>query len=115
MVLLRSLFSLALTASAILAEAAGTYRPDQLLHQIGTTPIEKHVGKHGVTYKAAKKYSIKLTWEDGAPNGQAVRKMIKMNGSFPGPNIVVDEGDWLEVTVTNEMPFNTTIHWHGLE
>ncbi|KAM0543071.1 hypothetical protein ACHAPJ_012520 [Fusarium lateritium] len=55
-----------------------------------------------------------ITWELGAPNGQE-RQMIKINGQFPGPALVCDEDDDIEVTVHNRMPFNTTVHWHGLE
>ncbi|KAE8326988.1 conidial pigment biosynthesis oxidase Arb2/brown2 [Aspergillus sergii] len=57
---------------------------------------------------------IVLTWDEGAPNGQA-RDMIKMNGGFPGPKFYWDEGDDIEVLVHNAMPFNASIHWHGLE
>lgn len=55
-----------------------------------------------------------ITWEPGAPNGQE-RDMIKINNQFPGPTILCDEDDDIEVTVHNKMPFNTTVHWHGLE
>ncbi|KAF5007923.1 hypothetical protein FDECE_5839 [Fusarium decemcellulare] len=55
-----------------------------------------------------------ITWEPGAPNGQE-RQMIKINGQFPGPTILCDEDDDIEITVHNKMPFNTTVHWHGLE
>ena len=76
-----------------------------------------------------KKYDWELTWEMGAPNGNP-RMMIFTNGQFPGPNLVVDEGDTIEViyavisskqqadqvqvTLHNKLPFNTTIHWHGM-
>ncbi|OAL71576.1 hypothetical protein A7D00_4481 [Trichophyton violaceum] len=56
---------------------------------------------------------LTLTWGLGAPNGQP-REMIFMNGQFPGPTFVWDEDDDVEVLVHNKMPFNTTIHWHGL-
>ncbi|KAM5436482.1 Glc7p regulatory subunit [Microsporum ferrugineum] len=56
---------------------------------------------------------LTLTWSLGAPNGQP-REMIFMNGQFPGPTFVWDEDDDVEVLVHNKMPFNTTIHWHGL-
>lgn len=55
-----------------------------------------------------------ITWELGAPNGQE-REMIKINGQFPGPTILCDEDDDIEISVHNKMPFNTTVHWHGLE
>ncbi|KAH8695156.1 conidial pigment biosynthesis oxidase Arb2/brown2 [Talaromyces proteolyticus] len=59
------------------------------------------------------RHEMTLTWELGAPNGQ-VREMIKMNGQFPGPTFVWDEDDDVEVIVHNRMPFNNTVHWHGL-
>ncbi|KAJ5996955.1 hypothetical protein N7522_008615 [Penicillium canescens] len=56
---------------------------------------------------------ITLTWDLGAPNGH-VREMIKMNDGFPGPYFLWDEDDDIEVIVHNRMPFNSSIHWHGL-
>ena len=39
---------------------------------------------------------------------------VTANGTIPGPPIVVDEGDWVEISVTNLLPSTeTTIHWHG--
>jgi FtsP/CotA-like multicopper oxidase with cupredoxin domain len=35
-------------------------------------------------------------------------------GSVPGPEIRVTEGDTLHVKVANRLPADTTIHWHGL-
>ena len=43
-----------------------------------------------------KMYNWELTWEMGAPDGNP-RMMIFTNGQFPGPNLVVDEGDTIEV------------------
>lgn len=37
------------------------------------------------------------------------------NGQYPGPLIEATEGDTLRVTLTNQLPEGTTIHWHGLE
>lgn len=37
------------------------------------------------------------------------------NGQAPGPEIWVDEGDQIRVTLTNELPQPTTIHWHGMD
>ncbi|UOF90911.1 copper oxidase [Fodinisporobacter ferrooxydans] len=36
------------------------------------------------------------------------------NGSTPGPTIVVNEGDKIQVVVDNKLPGPTTVHWHGL-
>ncbi len=35
------------------------------------------------------------------------------NGQSPGPTIEVVEGDQVRIFVTNRLPENTTIHWHG--
>jgi FtsP/CotA-like multicopper oxidase with cupredoxin domain len=36
------------------------------------------------------------------------------NGTVPGPEIRVTEGDKVRVIVTNELPESTAVHWHGL-
>ena len=36
------------------------------------------------------------------------------NGTVPGPTIRVTEGDTVRVTVNNELPQETSVHWHGL-
>ncbi|KAH6842859.1 multicopper oxidase [Chaetomium sp. MPI-CAGE-AT-0009] len=57
--------------------------------------------------------TLRLTWAEGAPNGQA-REMIFTNGQYPGPNLVFNEDDEVEITVYNDMPRNATVHWHGI-
>ncbi|MFT5291389.1 MAG: FtsP/CotA-like multicopper oxidase with cupredoxin domain [Planctomycetota bacterium] len=37
------------------------------------------------------------------------------NGSIPGPTIQATVGDTLRVVFTNNLPDQTTIHWHGVE
>src|SRR5687767_11969409 len=37
------------------------------------------------------------------------------NGTMPGPEIRVTEGDLVRVTLKNELPTGTTIHWHGVD
>ncbi|KAJ6002421.1 hypothetical protein N7451_004968 [Penicillium sp. IBT 35674x] len=61
-----------------------------------------------------KQFELNLTWELGAPDGVA-REQFLVNGQFPGPPLIMDEGDNIEVTVNNFTPFNTTIHYHGIE
>lgn len=36
------------------------------------------------------------------------------NGQVPGPEIRVREGDLVRITLRNELPVGTTIHWHGV-
>lgn len=43
--------------------------------------------------------------------------MILINGQHPGPVIEANWGDWIEITVHNEIesPFEgTALHWHGM-
>ncbi|KAJ5655192.1 hypothetical protein N7507_007142 [Penicillium longicatenatum] len=61
-----------------------------------------------------KQFELNLTWESWAADGVARRQFL-VNGRFPGPPLVMDEGDNVEVTVNNFSPFNTTIHYHGIE
>lgn len=59
-------------------------------------------------------FPVKLTWEKGAPDGFE-RDMIYMNGQFPGPPLIVNEGDDVEFIVENQLPNVTSIHFHGIE
>lgn len=58
-------------------------------------------------------FKIELTWAKHAPDGYE-RDMILINGKYPGPLLDLRQGDWVEMEVCNEMPFNTTIHTHGM-
>ncbi|KZW01176.1 hypothetical protein EXIGLDRAFT_718938 [Exidia glandulosa HHB12029] len=43
------------------------------------------------------------------------RHMLAVNGQVPGPTIIANWGDMIEVTVTNKLKDNaTSIHWHGV-
>src|SRR5437762_8178371 len=54
----------------------------------------------------------KISWET-AP-GQSVEAWAH-NDEVPGPQIRVREGDRVRVTLKNELPESTAIHFHGLE
>ena len=38
-----------------------------------------------------------------------------INGTVPGPTIEVTVGDHVRITLHNQLPTATAIHWHGLE
>ncbi|XP_074343273.1 laccase-17-like [Apium graveolens] len=42
------------------------------------------------------------------------KSIVTVNGEFPGPRIVAREGDRLIIKVTNHVPNNISIHWHGI-
>lgn len=61
-----------------------------------------------------KTYELTLTWAPYAPNGLA-RNMVLVNGQFPAPTLELDQGDEVEVIVHNNMEFNSTVHFHGID
>lgn len=70
-----------------------------------------------------KKFTLVVT-RDNVTNAMVpdlMRSVIRVNGTIPGPALVVDEGDWLEITVINNISISwtglgeaTIIHWHGM-
>ncbi|XP_050384357.1 laccase-17-like [Argentina anserina] len=44
----------------------------------------------------------------------STRRIITVNGKFPGPRLVAREGDRVLVKVVNHIKENVTIHWHGV-
>ncbi|ORY09854.1 multicopper oxidase-domain-containing protein [Clohesyomyces aquaticus] len=61
-----------------------------------------------------RKYYLEVGTKTIAPDG-VTREAMLVNGSYPGPWIQACWGDWLEITVKNNLPANgTTIHWHGI-
>ena len=50
-------------------------------------------------------------WQIAA--GQTV-SAYTYNGTIPGPELRVNAGDTLRVTLVNNLPAATTIHWHGV-
>ncbi|KAL4785873.1 multicopper oxidase-domain-containing protein [Aspergillus varians] len=59
-------------------------------------------------------FQVTLTWDDWHPAG-IPRKMILANGQFPPPSLKLKQGDDVEFLVINELPFSTTVHFHGIE
>lgn len=43
-----------------------------------------------------------------------IKAAFSYNGTLPGPEIRVTEGDKVRFLVTNKLPESTSIHWHGL-
>lgn len=59
-------------------------------------------------------YDFTISRGTAAPDG-VQRDVIVVNGQFPGPCIEANWGDWVEITVTNDIGNEgTSIHWHGL-
>ena len=60
-----------------------------------------------------RQFDLTLTWEKISPVGVS-RDMVLINGQFPGPLLEINEGDEVWVNVHNKLPFNTTMHYHGM-
>lgn len=50
-----------------------------------------------------------------SPDGVQVPHAVCVNGQFPGPLVEANYGDYIQVTVHNQLPDEgTTLHWHGM-
>jgi FtsP/CotA-like multicopper oxidase with cupredoxin domain len=82
------------------------------LHSNNTNPLGGFMAPDtGVT----RTYNFCIKRAVGAPDGYQ-KDMILVNDMFPGPSIEANWGDWIEVTVKNEIvgpDEGTAIHWHG--
>jgi FtsP/CotA-like multicopper oxidase with cupredoxin domain len=105
-----TLVSIALTMIAVAAtlsqmpEAvnAAPARPNQ-----STTPVTALTEPGGdlpVEY-------FTLTAAPAVIDGQSV---WALNGNVPGPELRVNQGDRVRVTLVNHLPESTTLHWHGV-
>ena len=47
-------------------------------------------------------------------SSEVVVDAYTFNGQVPGPTIRVTEGDQVKITMQNQLPEPTSIHWHGL-
>jgi len=80
----------------------------------GGLNIDTDMDEHWPNTGKVVKYHLEITNETLAPDGFA-RPVFAINGKFPGPTLVADWGDTLEITVTSKITANgTSMHWHGM-
>lgn len=60
------------------------------------------------------RFELEVTAADINPAGIGARKGILLNGSFPGPELRVNQGDDVEFIVHNRMRVDTAVHFHGI-
>ncbi|KAK8059988.1 multicopper oxidase-domain-containing protein [Apiospora saccharicola] len=63
--------------------------------------------------QGVRRYHLNLTYEWDKQDGHG-RPTFLINNDTPGPLLTVNEDETLEVVVENQMPIETTIHWHGI-
>lgn len=75
-----------------------------------TTNYYNTMPNTGVT----RRYTFNVGRATIAPDG-VEKDAIVINGAFPGPLIEANWGDWISVTVNNQLEDEgTSLHWHGL-
>jgi len=47
-------------------------------------------------------------------DGRHTKSAVTINGTIPGPTLVMREGQDVEIRVHNEMDEDTSLHWHGI-
>lgn len=62
-----------------------------------------------------KKFALTAAITDWQVSPGKVVKAWTYNGMVPGPWIKLDEGDKVQVELTNDLPISTDIHWHGID
>jgi FtsP/CotA-like multicopper oxidase with cupredoxin domain len=80
---------------------SATFSPPAVLKNSSTLP-----GTVEVTLTAA---PTRLTLKPGVTTG-----VYAYNGTFPGPTLELTEGDRVIVHFQNNLPEQTTVHWHGI-
>ncbi|KAG8893400.1 hypothetical protein FRB99_001967, partial [Tulasnella sp. 403] len=68
----------------------------------------------GFATASVKLFTLDLTVSNIAPDGTE-RQAYLVNGQTPGPNLLIDQGDEVSVTINNHLDVPTTIHFHGIE
>lgn len=114
------LFSLAgLATAALLAVVLHRLYLGELEKKVAMTfrrPSSDYIIDAGWDYDAAptvREYEWVITDVTANPDG-VFRPMMVINGQFPGPMILCNEGDKVVVNVVNHAKNATSIHWHGL-
>ena len=49
-----------------------------------------------------------------APTGNPLTEMLGFNGSMPGPELRLRQGERLNINFENALSQGSSIHWHGL-
>ncbi|CAG8788376.1 26252_t:CDS:1 [Dentiscutata erythropus] len=60
-----------------------------------------------------RKYTLKLSQTQWTPDGHS-RPVYLVNNQYPGPILQAYKGDTFSITVENDLPVETSMHWHGM-
>ncbi|MFD1642222.1 multicopper oxidase family protein [Halohasta litorea] len=96
----------ALTSGALLAGCIGTDLGGSLQSSDGFP--EPEYGDPDRTYRLTATESTIAVSETETHDGWTY------NGQYPGPELRATEGERVRVVVENDLPAETTVHWHGM-
>ena len=89
-------------AGTAVATAAGTQRGDGMV----LAPYS--------TVDGVKEFHLTMTETTVEVTPGVTKPAYAFNGVVPGPTLKVDEGDRVRIIVENQLPFGTSVHWHGM-
>ncbi|XP_071703219.1 laccase-1 [Rutidosis leptorrhynchoides] len=72
------------------------------------------VPSYSSSSSTSKRFKFNVEWKN-ITRLCSSKAILTVNGEYPGPTIAVNEGDNVEIKVTNYVAINTTIHWHGIK
>jgi FtsP/CotA-like multicopper oxidase with cupredoxin domain len=104
------------TASGVMRKSTAESTVDPVLPAAGGDDLGDgtHLAQYEVVngVKVFRLRAAPLSWEVSPGN---VRQAFAYNGTVPGPVIRVNEGDTVRFIVQNDLPENTSLHWHGMD
>jgi plastocyanin len=99
--------------SAITALLAVTERPSPAPRLVEAAPVGKPAALPALP--ALREFTLTAQEVDWQLMPGTTVKAWTYNGTVPGPELRVTEGDLVRVTLQNRLPVPTTIHWHGVD
>ncbi len=103
----------AFIAAALAALGGGSYwlsRPGGRSGLLRPAQLDRPISPTG----RVRQYALEARATEWSPGGRGAAKAWTYNGTVPGPEIRVTQGDTLRVTLHNLLEEPTSIHWHGL-
>jgi len=96
--------------SALSVGALGLSR----LATAGATPAAQVVTAAPLEEPQTREFVLTASEFDWAISADTTVRAWGYDGQVPGPELRVREGDHVRITLRNQLPVPTTIHWHGV-
>ncbi|RUV38875.1 DUF4396 domain-containing protein [Mesorhizobium sp. M7A.F.Ca.MR.148.00.0.0] len=103
----------------------GSDTPAESMRDMAATDPRRVTSSYGLAAKGDQELPFRL--EDGVKVFELRPSVVRWqilpnvavdayayNGQIPGPRIHIRQGDKVRIDVTNDLPEETTVHWHGM-